>query len=337
MNAAAAIVILVVLLAGPLILAPLERNLEAYCFIIGVIAVTVARRWQWPLVEQALREPVLISVVVVVAGILFGFTRGAFDHLFQRLRRRISRAPLTALAVLIIAMLSSLITAIVAALVLVEMIGLVRLEPARRIRVIVVGCFAIGLGAALTPVGEPLATLVAGAMDLRFWGLFDLLAPYVIPGVVAASLLAGVLARGDYDETAVATRVREGVGAAALQGVKVFVFIAGLVLISDAYAPLAEHYMTMVSRPALFWINMVSAALDNATLVALEIHHMEQARAIEALMSLLISGGMLIQGNIPNIVSAGIFRITSIRWARVGVPLGLLLLGIYFAVFMTLG
>ncbi|MGH8012300.1 MAG: DUF1646 family protein, partial [Candidatus Binataceae bacterium] len=329
--------ILVVLLSGPLVLAPLERNLEPYCFIIGVIAVTLAKRWHWPLVEQALREPILISVVVVVAGVVFGLTRGAFDHLLQRLRRRVPRAPLTALAVLIIALLSSLITAIVAALMLVEMIGLVRLEPARRIRVIVVGCFAIGLGAALTPIGEPLATLVAGALNLRFWELFDLLAPYVIPGVVAASLLAGFLARGDYDQTAATMRVHEGVGAAVLQGVKVFVFIAGLVLISDAYAPLAEHYVTMLSRPALFWVNIVSAALDNATLVALEIHHMDRARAIEALMSLLISGGMLIQGNIPNIVSAGIFKITSMRWARVGVPLGLILLGIYFAAFMTLG
>jgi predicted cation transporter len=337
MNAAAAIIILIVLLCGPLILAPLERNLEAYCFVVGLVAVTLAHRWNWPLVSDAASEPVLISVVVIVAGILFGYGRPLFDRTFQRLRRHIRRPLLTTLAVLIIALLSSLITAIVAALMLVEMVGLVRLEPARRTHVIIAGCFAVGLGAALTPIGEPLATLVAHAEGLRFWELFEMLAPYVIPGVVAASVLAGWLARGDYDETAAAVRVHESIVETFVQGVKVFIFIAGLVLISDAYAPMAERLVPQLSRPALFWVNIVSAALDNATLVALEIHHMERQRAIEALMSLLISGGMLIQGNIPNIVSAGIFHIPSSRWARMGVPLGLLMLGIYFAVFVALG
>jgi len=44
----------------------------------------------------------------------------------------------------------------------------------------------------------------------------------------------------------------------------------------------------------------VSAILDNATLTAAEISpqmHLDQVRAV--LMSLLISGGMLIPGNIP--------------------------------------
>jgi predicted cation transporter len=81
----------------------------------------------------------------------------------------------------------------------------------------------------------------------------------------------------------------------------------------------------------------VSAALDNATLVALEVHGMTLPRAREAILSLLISGGMLIPGNIPNIVSAGTLRIGSAAWAKVDVPMGLVMLGIYFALFKFLG
>jgi predicted cation transporter len=82
---------------------------------------------------------------------------------------------------------------------------------------------------------------------------------------------------------------------------------------------------------------MVSAILDNATLTAAEISpqmHMNQIRAV--LMGLLISGGMLIPGNIPNIISAGKLKIRSRTWARYGVPLGLVLLVVYFAALFLL-
>jgi predicted cation transporter len=117
----------------------------------------------------------------------------------------------------------------------------------------------------------------------------------------------------------------------------VFAFIAGLVLISSAYGPIANEYVSKMSNDLLFWANTVSAALDNATLVALEVHRMAIPRAREAILALLVSGGMLIPGNIPNIVSAGALRIGSGAWAKIGVPMGLVMLGIYFALIKLLG
>ena len=76
---------------------------------------------------------------------------------------------------------------------------------------------------------------------------------------------------------------------------------------------------------------MVSAILDNATLTAAEISpamNMVQIQAV--LMGLLIAGGMLIPGNIPNIISAGKLGISSKEWARLGVPLGLVTMAVYF-------
>jgi predicted cation transporter len=58
-----------------------------------------------------------------------------------------------------------------------------------------------------------------------------------------------------------------------------------------------------MSNDLLFWANTVSAALDNATLVALEVHRMTLPRARDAILSLLVSGGMLIPGNIRRSVA----------------------------------
>jgi predicted cation transporter len=274
---------------------------------------------------------------VIVAALTFGWSGPFLDRGFTRLRDRFSRPVLTAVSVFAIAAMSSVITAIVAALVLVEVVGLLHLERERRVRVTVAGCFAVGMGAALTPIGEPLSTLAARALNLDFFGLFQLLAPWVIPGVIACSILAGVLARGEYQDTGAGGHLRQSYAEIAIQAGKVFAFIVGLVMISHAYGPIANEYVEKLSNDALFWVNTVSAALDNATLVALEVHRMTPERAREAILSLLISGGILIPGNIPNIVSAGALKIGSAQWAKIGVPIGITLLGIYFAVIKIAG
>lgn len=332
MNLQAAIVILVLLLLGPMLVHFIERNIEAYILVLGVIATLLAGGFSWHLVRHALTEPVLITIAVVAAGIGFGYSRPWMDRAFSRLRRRVRRPILAALSIMALAMLSSVITAIVAALVLVEIIGLLHLSGSARVNTTIAACFAIGLGASLTPLGEPLSTLATSALHLHFFGLFVILGPWVVPGIVAAALVAGVFARGDYHEAPAGAHIRESPMAAVIQGVRVYAFIAGLVLVSNAYAALASIYVPLMHDAALYWANTVSAALDNATLVALEVHSMSTVRAREAILALLISGGMLIPGNIPNIVSAGALRIGSVAWAKVGVPMGLVMLGIYFAV-----
>ena len=332
MNHASAVVILVLLLFGPLAITLIEHNIELYCLGLGLLATLLGTGFTRELILEALHEPVAISIAVIVAALLFGWVRPGLDTVFGRLRKRVSRPVLTAAAIFVIASISSFITAIVGALVLVEVIGLLHFAGDKRIRVAVAGCFAIGMGASLTPLGEPLSTLAARALNLSFFGLFDLLAPWVFPGVLASSIIAGVFARGDYDEVPAGAAARQSYAAIFIQAAKVFAFIAGLVLISHAYGPIANEYVSKMSNDLLFWANTVSAALDNATLVALEVHSMTLPRAREAILALLISGGMLIPGNIPNIVSAGALRIGSAAWAKIGVPIGLVMLGIYFAV-----
>jgi predicted cation transporter len=337
MNHASAVVILALLLFGPLAVTKIEHNIELYCLALGVLATILGTGFTRELVLDALHEPIAISIAVIVAALLFGWTRPSLDRGFRHLRRRVSRPVLTAASIFVIASISSIITAIVGALVLIEVIDLLHFPNDKRVQVTVAGCFAVGMGAALTPLGEPLSTLAARALDLHFMGLFELLAPWVFPGVLASSIMAGVFARGEYAEAPAGAHMRQSYATIFVQAAKVFAFIAGLVLISHAYGPIANEYVSKLSNDLLFWANTVSAALDNATLVALEVHSMTLPRAREAILSLLVSGGMLIPGNIPNIVSAGALRIGSASWAKIGVPMGLVMLGIYFAVIKLLG
>lgn len=78
---------------------------------------------------------------------------------------------------------------------------------------------------------------------------------------------------------------------------------------------------------------MISSVVDNATLASAEISTKMLSDQIHAvLLGLLISGGMLIPGNIPNIISAGKLKIKSKEWARLGVPLGLITMSSYFVI-----
>ena len=85
-------------------------------------------------------------------------------------------------------------------------------------------------------------------------------------------------------------------------------------------------------------MNSISAVVDNATLTAAEIGpSLTPVQQRSVLMGLLISGGMLIPGNIPNIVAAGRLGITSREWARVGLSAGLPLMVVCFVVMRWIG
>lgn len=48
------------------------------------------------------------------------------------------------------------------------------------------------------------------------------------------------------------------------------------------------------------------------------------------IFGMIISGGMLIFGNILNIILVGKFKIKSKEWVKIGVLIGLILMVIYF-------
>ena len=108
---------------------------------------------------------------------------------------------------------------------------------------------------------------------------------------------------------------------------KVYIFVMALIFLGAGFKPLIDAYLIKLPSQILFWVNMVSAILDNATLAAAEIGPtLNEAQIKSALLGLLIAGGMLIPGNIPNIIAAHSLHIKSTEWAKLGVPLGLVIM-----------
>lgn len=134
------------------------------------------------------------------------------------------------------------------------------------------------------------------------------------------------------------TEYSETLRTVIIRALKVFAFVAALVLLGTGLQPLITWFLIKVPALALYWINMLSAVLDNATLTAIEVSgQMDLQKIIAVVMGLLVAGGMLIPGNIPNIVAAGRLKISMREWAVLGIPIGLVLLTIFFVILLLTG
>ena len=236
-------------------------------------------------------------------------------------------------------LISSLISVIVTAVILSEIAAAIKMERRQKVEFVVLASFAVGLGAALTPVGEPLSTIAVSKLNAEFDYLLRILGAYVIPGVIGIALYTTwrLKKEGVHVEGVEATYT-DDLRTVVMRAVKVYIFVAALELLGHAFTYLAICYFNKLAPWQLYWLNTISAVVDNATLTAAEINPgLTEEQIRSALMSLLVSGGMLIPGNIPNIVAAGRLRITSKEWARVGVPFGIALLLIYFVIIEILG
>jgi predicted cation transporter len=246
---------------------------------------------------------------------------------------------LAAGVIVLVGLLSSFITAIIASLVLVEAVRCMKLDRREEVRIIVLACFSIGLGAALTPVGEPLSTVAIAKLSgepyhASFWFLLAHLWPYVVPGILALGAAGAVVMgfpRGA--EAELPREEKERLAEVFIRTLKVYVFVVGLVFLGAGFTPIVDRYVGSITWHALYWMNILSAVLDNATLTAAEIvPSMSMHQIVAALMGLLIAGGMLVPGNIPNIVAAGRLKIDARSWAKVGVPVGMVIMAVVFVV-----
>ena len=342
------LVILAVLIL-PFAVKKVEENLEIFFLIMGVCAVSISGLWSRELVVEALKAPVVIGnvpigifQVVLVFGLLIHFFNKAFCRGVLSVASKLGWRAFTFIMVLVCGILSSMVSIIVTAVLLSEIIAALPLDKKDKIKFAVVACFAMGLGAVLTPVGEPLSTILVSKLSgppyyagflfpLQVFGL------YVIPGVIAIALF-GTFYIGRHVKlagTAQTVKYSETLKTVILRAVRVYFFVAALILLGEGMKPIIVWYVVHVPPAALYWINMISAVLDNATLTAMEIGPGMLLSQITAItMGLLISGGMLIPGNIPNIVAAARLKISMKEWAIIGVPMGLVIMAIYFLILL---
>lgn len=317
-----------------------EGNLEIFLFIMGVASILVSQVLDRSLLQEAMKAPINITLAVLVAGLLFRWFRTPIEKGVLSVSRAMPYRLFIALLVIILGLVSSVITAIIAAIILVAVVGVLKMDRKSEIRLVVLACFAIGMGAALTPLGEPLSTIVVSKLDENFFYLLKLIGIYIIPGVIVFALLAAFMVKGRNDSEKDtleedATSETESYPEIIIRSLKIYLFVMALTFLGAGFQPFIETYLLDLSPLILYWINMVSAVLDNATLAAAEISpSMGETTIRDILLGLIISGGMLIPGNIPNIIAAGKLKITSLQYAKFAAPIGLVMMVVYFIIIL---
>jgi predicted cation transporter len=335
---------------GPFLARRIERNLELFLLACGATALTISGSWTRELVAKAFLAPVTATTIagiqmgifqiVLIAGLVIHF---GHERIYGAIRRFVAVCSVDALVFLLVAglgLLASIISSILASIILVEVMHALPFHRRSQVAVTVMGCFAIGLGAALTPFGEPLSTIVTELLSgppyyADFWFLGRMLGVTIVPGVLLFAALAVLFNRagaGDSSEAYFGS-TRETLAGVFVRGARVFVFIMALIFLGAGLSPLLRSTITGMPPLGLNWANSISAVLDNATLASIEISPLMSAFQVKsALVGLLVFGGMLIPGNIPNIIAAGKFRIHSREWAAWGVPIGAAALALYAVV-----
>ncbi len=327
-------IILILVLFLPFTVKIVERNLEVFLFIMGVLTVIVSQVLDSTLIFKAIKDPIHITLAVIIAGLLFRWLQDPMEKSILGTSKAMPFRLFAALTVIILGLISSIITAIIAAIVLVAIVSVLRLDRKSEVRFVVLACYSIGLGAVLTPIGEPLSTIATSKLNADFFYLLRLIGPEVIPGVVIFGILTAIMVNPQKQQRKMsADQGAESYMDIIIRGLKVYLFVMALTLLGAGFEPFIERYLLDLSPLVLYWINMISAVLDNATLAAAEISPaMSESTITAILMGLLVSGGMLIPGNIPNIIAAGKLNITSLEWARFAVPVGLIAMVAYFLV-----
>lgn len=336
-------IILLLVLLLPFIFHKVEENLEIFLFFMGILSLFVTNSLHMDIIKEGLKEPIKISLAVLIAGILFKYTHRYLKDLVLFSLKKIPFGLFIFLVVVILGILSSVITAIIASLVLVEIINVLRMDRKHELFYVVIACLSIGLGAALTPIGEPLSTIAISKLktwpQVDFFYLVRLLGPFIIPLVLLSGLVAGLYkghkAEDTLSEPEEEERKIESVREILFRAFKVYLFVMALVFLGYGFKPIIDNYILKLSPLALYWVNMISAVVDNATLTAAEISTaMKEEQVRDLLLGLLLSGVMLIPGNIPNIICASKLRIKSREWARLGIPVGFTLLVIIFLILL---
>lgn len=353
------VIIFIAVLVLPFKVRAIERNLEIFLFFSGVLALTFSgfipiadehTGWSWEILAEALTTPLNIGnfygipIGIVQIVLLVGIFIYIWYHQIERgiyaMVKKFSVSSIVFGLVIILGLISSVISAILASILLVEIICALPIDRGSKIDVTVVACFAIGLGAALTPLGEPLSTIVIAKLSgpphyAGFDFLIRIMGIYIIPAVILLGIIGIVLyKRGrNYTEVSECHLQRETIRQVVVRAGKVYLFIMALVFLGEGFKPVVIDYVVRIPAEGLYWVNMVSAVLDNATLAAAEITPVLSVQQIKsAVLGLIIAGGMLIPGNIPNIIAAGKLEITSREWAKRGVPLGLFLMVTFFGI-----
>ena len=203
------LIIFLLVLILPFRVKQVEHNLEVFLFACGVVALTLAgfmtlpgetTGWSLAIIEEALLAPLKITTVfgipvgivqiVLFVGLLISWFHHQLESAIVSMVDRFALQAIVFFLIVVLGLVSSIISAILAAIILVEIVNALPVVKKAKGEIAVVACFSIGLGAGLTPLGEPLTTIVISKLsgapyNAGFMFLFDKLAVFIIPAVIA--------------------------------------------------------------------------------------------------------------------------------------------------------
>jgi predicted cation transporter len=332
------VVFLVLLVALPLASKKVEHNLELFFLAMAVAGATLEGLWSLELLKEAFLHPLAvyqpgigyvpigITQVVLAAGLIFYFLR----HRLVAKADVLARPGVLALLIFALGLSSSTISAIVAAAVLAELLGFAKASHGYKARAAVYGAYAIGAGAALLPIGEPLSTIAIAKLKQGFFYLVDVLFDAVFIIVAFFALYAYFTLKRLRVAGAEVEPYEPELREVLLRAFRVFIFIFALTILGEFFKPVAAA-VAGLGKEVLYVFGALSAVADNATLVAALVSpEMAEDTLRSFLISLVISGGFSIPGNVPNIVLAAVLKIRFREWLVLALPIGI-------AVFVAMG
>ncbi len=334
---------LTLLLTLPLVSKKVEHNLEVFFFVVSLAAATVGGLWSFELLKEALLHPLAvyqpgygyvpigITQVVLAAGLTFYYFR---DKLAAK-ADAIARPAVLAVLIFAFGMSSSVISAIVAAAVLAELLAFAKAPHEYKARAAVYGAFAIGAGAALLPIGEPLSTIAVAKLKQGFFYLVNVLIDAVVIIVAFFAVYTYVTLKKMHKAGVEIEPYEPELREVFARAFKIFLFIFALTILGEFFKPLAL-IVAEFGKEVLYVFGLVSAVADNATLVAALVSPEMGTDALRSfLISLVLSGGLAIPGNVPNIVLASVLLIGFREWLKLAAPIGIaifVLIGAYVLV-----
>lgn len=332
------VILISLVLCLPLVWRKAEENLEPFLFVCGIAAVFISSSWSMALVKEAFTEPIRICLAVFIVGLAFKKFHFVIRNLLHISVTKIGLRWTMFLVVFILGFSSSIITAIVAALILSEVAAELSLKRSERIKLVIYTCFAISIGSVLTPIGEPLGTIIIAKLsgpphNAGTVFLIKLLWPYVVSAILFLSFLAYRIVDRESNTIFEKREAFQSVKDILLRTAKIYIFVSGLIFLGEGLKPLAYKTIFHLPPQALYWVNLLSAVLDNATMAAIEVvPEMSRETLVYLTVSLILGGAMMIPGNIPNIIVSSKLEIRSRQWAKVAIPLGLGLMLVYFLI-----
>ncbi|NPA23242.1 MAG: DUF1646 domain-containing protein [Crenarchaeota archaeon] len=342
------VILLVLILALPATVRKIEENLEIFLFAMAIIAgLATGKIFDINVWIEALRDPVMIHgipigivQVVLIFGVIAYYIKDRIEHFAEKIMNMKHSHVILGLLTLALGLSSSVISVIVAAVILAEIVRALKVDRRSKVLYSIYSCFALGIGAVLTPVGEPLSTiLVSKLKEAHYYTgpgfLFEVFAPIVIPLVIMFSILAALSIRSKVARRTV-QEAQGPVEEEKLRDVftragKIYLFIMALVILGASYGILVKLYFSKLTPDEFYFLGIMSAVVDNATLVAALVSPALSLKDIIFFVtSTLISGGFLVPGNIPNIIVASRVKIRFVEWAKYGLAIGVpVLLAVY--------